>query len=123
MTSMQDLAQQATKLAALDRASKTADAKLKAAKKEISETMRHFGVSSVKSESGKATISLVPTNRLTIDGDALLKTDSDIHAEIRNNSVDLSKFKAFVTAGKISVDLAEQVSKIVVVDQVRVTRL
>jgi hypothetical protein len=119
---MKELATEATELARLDRAAKTATDNLRVAKEKITAMMDEYGVTSVPTSSGKATVTLVDSERLVVDGEALSETDLETYLNIRTYSVDLKKFRAMISAGVLSEATANKVSTIKPVRSVRVSR-
>jgi len=119
---MKELATEATELARLDRSAKTATDNLRVAKEKITAMMDEYGVTSVPTSSGKATVTLVDSERLVVDGEALSETDLETYLNIRTYSVDLKKFRAMISAGVLSEATANKVSTIKPVRSVRVSR-
>lgn len=119
---MKELSTEATELARLDRAAKTATDNLRVAKEKITAMMDEYGVTSVPTSSGKATVTLVDSERLVVDGEALSETDLETYLNIRTYSVDLKKFRAMISAGVLSEATANKVSTIKPVRSVRVSR-
>ena len=114
----------AHEVATLDRASKTADNRLKEAKAVLLAAMDEEGLgrTSVTLPSGRTTVSIVDGERLDVDYEALSDTDPKIASKVRVSKVDLALWRAGITAGIINVDLAASVSKAVPYRQVRVNR-
>jgi hypothetical protein len=112
----------ATEVARLDRAHKTAEAHLKAIKEKMIAAMDEAGATMVYNVSGKATVTLVNGERLSVDYDTLEETDSEIASEIRVRKADLDLFRAAITSGRISTTLANSCSKAISYRQIRVTR-
>jgi hypothetical protein len=112
----------AHEVATLDRASKTAENRLKEAKVVLVAAMDAEGTTSVTLPSGRTTISIVDGERLDVDYEALSETDPKIASKVRVSKVDLALWRAGITAGIINVDLAASVSKAIPYRQVRVNR-
>ena len=112
----------AHEVATLDRASKTAENRLKEAKAVLVAAMDNEETTSVTLPSGLATVSIVDGERLDVDYEALSETDPKIASKVRVSKVDLALWRAGITAGIINVDLAASVSKAVPYRQVRVNR-
>lgn len=119
---MKELSTEATELARLDRSAKTATDNLRVAKEKITAMMDEYGVTSVPTSSGKATVTLVDSERLVVDGEALSETDLETYLNIRTYSVDLKKFRAMISTGVLSEATANKVSTIKPVRSVRVSR-
>ena len=116
------LAELATEVARLDRAAKTADANLKAAKEKLMAGMDEVDIKRIETLTGRAVLTLIDGERLNIDWETLNETDSEIGSKVRAKKADLSQFRAAITAGLITVDLAESVSKVVPYRQIKVSR-
>jgi len=114
----------ASRVAQLDRASKTAENRLKEAKACLVEALEEEGLgrTSVTLPSGRTTVSIVDGERLDVDYEALEQSDPETALKVRASKVDLSLWRAGLTAGIINVDLAASVSKTVPYQQVRVNR-
>lgn len=112
----------ANEVATLDRASKTAENRLKEAKVVLVAAMDAEGTTSVTLPSGRTTISIVDGERLDVDYEALSETDPKIASKVRVSKVDLALWRAGIISGIINVDLAASVSKAVPYRQVRVNR-
>ena len=112
----------AHKVASLDRASKTAENRLKEAKAVLVAAMDNEETTSVTLPSGLATVSIVDGERLDVDWVSLNESDPEIGSKVRVEKADLTLYRAAVTAGLIHVDLAASVSKTVPYRQVRVNR-
>ena len=112
----------AHKVASLDRASKTAENRLKEAKALLVTAMDNEETTSVTLPSGLATVSIVDGERLDVDWVSLNESDPEIGSKVRVEKADLTLYRAAVTAGLIHVDLAASVSKTVPYRQVRVNR-
>ena len=114
----------AHEVATLDRASKTADNRLKEAKAVLLAAMDEEGLgrTSVTLPSGRTTVSIVDGERLDVDWVSLNESDPEIGSKVRVEKADLTLYRAAVTAGLIHVDLAASVSKTVPYRQVRVNR-
>ena len=112
----------ASEVARLDRASKTADKKLKEAKEKLMAFMDEVEITRIETDSGRAMMTLINGERLSIDWETLNETDSEIGSKVRVRKADLDLFRAGVAAGMISTELAESVSKISTYRQVKVTR-
>ena len=112
----------ASKVATLDRASKTAENRLKEAKAILVTAMDNEETTSVTLPSGLATVSIVDGERLDVDWVSLNESDPEIGSKVRVEKADLTLYRAAVTAGLINVDLAASVSKAVPYRQVRVSR-
>ena len=119
---MNTLEHLAHEVASLDRASKTAENRLKEAKAVLVTAMDEEGTTSVTVPSGLATVSIVDGERLDVDYEALSETNPKIASKVRVSKVDLALWRAGITAGIINVDLAASVSKTVPYRQVRVNR-
>jgi len=117
--SLHDLA---AEVARLDRAAKTAEANLKQAKEKMIAAMDEADVDKVVTTSGKATVTLVNGERLSVDYDALENLAPESVSEIRVRKVDLDLFRAAVMSGTIDGSVAEAVSRTATYRQVRVTR-
>ena len=112
----------ASKVATLDRASKTAENRLKEAKAILVTAMDNEETTSVTLPSGLATVSIVDGERLDVDWVSLNESDPEIGSKVRVEKADLTLYRAAVIAGLINVDLAASVSKAVPYRQVRVSR-
>jgi len=112
----------ASKVATLDRASKTAENRLKEAKAILVTAMDNEETTSVTLPSGLATVSIVDGERLDVDWVSLNESDPEIGSKVRVEKADLTLYRAAVTAGLINVDLAASVSKAIPYRQVRVSR-
>ena len=109
-------------VARLDRAVKTAKERLDEAKEKMMAAMDEAEVTKVPTSSGRATITLINGERLDVDYEALEESDPETASKVRASKVDLSLWRAGLTAGIINVDLAASVSKTVPYQQVRVNR-
>ena len=116
------LAKLATEVARLDRAAKTADANLKAAKEKLMAGMDEVDIKRIETLTGRAVLTLIDGERLNIDWETLNETDSEIGSKVRVRKADLDLFRAGVAAGMISTELADSVSKVSTYRQVKVTR-
>ena len=116
------LGELAQELARLDRVAKTAKDRLDEAKGKMMAAMDEIGVTKVPVASGKATITLIDGERLDVDWVALNDIDPQIGSKVRALKVDLSLWRAGITAGIINVDLAASVSKTVPYRQIKVSR-
>ena len=116
------LAKLATEVARLDRAAKTADANLKAAKEKLMAGMDEVDIKRIETLTGRAVLTLIDGERLNIDWETLNETDSEIGSKVRVRKADLDLFRAGVTTGMISTELADSVSKVSPYRQVKVTR-
>ena len=112
----------ANEVARLDRASKTADKKLKEAKEKLMAFMDEVEITRIETDSGRAMMTLINGERLSIDWETLNETDSEIGSKVRVRKADLDLFRAGVAAGMISTELADSVSKVSPYRQVKVTR-
>ena len=112
----------ASEVARLDRASKTADKKLKEAKEKLMAFMDEVEITRIETDSGRAMMTLINGERLSIDWETLNETDSEIGSKVRVRKADLDLFRAGVAAGMISTELADSVSKVSPYRQVKVTR-
>ena len=112
----------ASEVARLDRASKTADKKLKEAKEKLMAFMDEVEITRIETDSGRAMMTLINGERLSIDWETLNETDPEIGSKVRVRKADLDLFRAGVATGMISTELAESVSKISTYRQVKVTR-
>lgn len=112
----------ASEVARLDRASKTADKKLKEAKEKLMAFMDEVEITRIETDSGRAMMTLINGERLSIDWETLNETDPEIGSKVRVRKADLDLFRAGVSTGMISTELAESVSKISTYRQVKVTR-
>ena len=112
----------ANEVARLDRASKTADKKLKEAKEKLMAFMDEVEITRIETDSGRAMRTLINGERLSIDWETLNETDSEIGSKVRVRKADLDLFRAGVATGMISTELADSVSKISTYRQVKVTR-
>ncbi len=112
----------ASEVARLDRASKTADKKLKEAKEKLMAFMDEVEITRIETESGRAMMTLINGERLSIDWETLNETDPEIGSKVRVRKADLDLFRAGVATGMISTELADSVSKISTYRQVKVTR-
>ncbi len=114
----------ASQVAQLDRASKTAENRLKEAKAHLVGALEDEGLgrTSVTLSSGRTTVTIVDGERLDVDYKALEQSDPETALKVRASKVDLSLWRAGLTAGIINVDLAASVSKTVPYQQVRVNR-
>ena len=112
----------ANEVARLDRASKTADKKLKEAKEKLMAFMDEVEITRIETDSGRAMMTLINGERLSIDWEPLNETDSEIGSKVRVRKADLDLFRAGVATGMISTELADSVSKISTYRQVKVTR-
>ena len=114
----------ASRVAQLDRASKTAENRLKEAKACLVGALEDEGLgrTSVTLSSGRTTVTIVDGERLDVDYEALEESDPETASKVRASKVDLSLWRAGLTAGIINVDLAASVSKTVPYQQVRVNR-
>jgi|TARA_Y100001951_G_scaffold85657_1_gene75689 hypothetical protein len=119
---MAELTELATEVARLDRASKTADANLKAAKEKLMGAMDEVDIRRIETLSGRAVLTLIDGERLNIDWETLNETDSNIGSKVRAKKADLDLFRAGIANGMISVELAKSVSKTSTYRQVKVTR-
>ena len=108
--------------ARLDRASKTADKKLKEAKEKLMAFMDEVEITRIETDSGRAMMTLINGERLSIDWETLNETDPEIGSKVRVRKADLDLFRAGVATGMISTELADSVSKISTYRQVKVTR-
>ena len=109
-------------VARLDRAAKTAKDRLDEAKEKMMAAMDEAEVTKVAVPSGRATITLINGERLDVDYEALEEYDQETASKVRASKVDLSLWKAGITAGVINVDLAASVSKVVPYRQIKVSR-
>ena len=116
------LAKLATEVARLDRAAKTADANLKAAKEKLMAGMDEVDIKRIETLTGRAVLTLIDGERLNIDWETLNETDPEIGSKVRVRKADLDLFRAGVATGMISTELADSVSKISTYRQVKVTR-
>ena len=112
----------ASEVARLDRASKTADKKLKEAKEKLMAFMDEVEITRIETDSGRAMMTLINGERLSIDWETLNETDSEIGSKVRAEKADLDLFRSALAAGMISTELAESVSKVSTYRQVKVTR-
>ncbi len=112
----------ASEVARLDRASKTADKNLKEAKEKLMAFMDEVEITRIETESGRAMMTLINGERLSIDWETLNETDPEIGSKVRVRKADLDLFRAGVATGMISTELADSVSKISTYRQVKVTR-
>ena len=112
----------ASEVARLDRASKTADKKLKEAKEKLMAFMDEVEITRIETDSGRAMMTLINGERLSIDWETLNETDPEIGSKVRVRKADLDLFRAGVAAGMISTELADSVSKVSPYRQVKVTR-
>jgi hypothetical protein len=112
----------ASEVARLDRASKTADKKLKEAKEKLMAFMDEVEITRIETDSGRAMMTLINGERLSIDWETLNETDSEIGSKVRVRKADLDLFRAGVATGMISMELADSVSKVSTYRQVKVTR-
>ena len=112
----------ASQVAGLDRAAKTAKDRLDEAKGKMMAAMDEVGVTKVPVPSGKATITLIDGERLDVDYEALEESSPETASKVRALKVDLSLWRAGITAGIINVDLAASVSKTVPYRQIKVSR-
>ena len=112
----------ASEVARLDRASKTADKKLKEAKEKLMAFMDEVEITRIETDSGRAMMTLINGERLSIDWETLNETDSEIGSKVRVRKADLDLFRAGVATGLISTELADSVSKVSTYRQVKVTR-
>ena len=112
----------ASEVARLDRASKTADKNLKEAKEKLMAFMDEGEITRIETESGRAMMTLINGERLSIDWETLNETDPEIGSKVRVRKADLDLFRAGVATGMISTELADSVSKISTYRQVKVTR-
>lgn len=112
----------ASEVAKLDRASKTAKAKLDQAKEKMMAQMDEHDITKFTLDSGRATITLVDAERLDVDYETLNELDSEIGSKVRVEKVDIKLFKAGLEAGLISTDLAKKVSSFTPYRQIKVTR-
>ena len=112
----------ASEVARLDRASKTADKNLKEAKEKLMAFMDEVELTRIETESGRAMMTLINGERLSIDWETLNETDPEIGSKVRVRKADLDLFRAGVATGMISTELADSVSKISTYRQVKVTR-
>ena len=112
----------ASEVARLDRASKTADKKLKEAKEKLMAFMDEVEITRIETESGRAMMTLINGERLSIDWETRNETDPEIGSKVRVRKADLDLFRAGVATGMISTELADSVSKISTYRQVKVTR-
>jgi len=106
----------------LDRVAKTAKDRLDEAKGKMMAAMDEVGVTKVPVPSGKATITLIDGERLDVDYEALEESSPETASKVRALKVDLSLWRAGITAGIINVDLAASVSKTVPYRQIKVSR-
>jgi YbbR domain-containing protein len=116
------LGELAQELARLDRVAKTAKDRLDEAKGKMMAAMDEVGVTKVPVPSGKATITLIDGERLDVDYEALEESSPETASKVRALKVDLSLWRAGITAGIINVDLAASVSKTVPYRQIKVSR-
>ena len=116
------LAKLATEVARLDRAAKTADANLKAAKEKLMAGMDEVDIKRIETLTGRAVLTLIDGERLNIDWETLNETDPEIGSKVRVRKADLDLFRAGVATGMISTELADSVSKVSPYRQVKVTR-
>ena len=112
----------ASQVAGLDRAAKTAKDRLDEAKEKLMAAMDEVDIVKIKTTSGRVTITLVNNERLNIDWVSLNEIDSETASKVRALKVDLSLWRAGITAGIINVDLAASVSKTVPYRQIKVSR-
>ena len=109
-------------VARLDRAAKTAKDRLDEAKEKMMAAMDEADVVKVPTSSGKATITLINGERLDVNYEALEESSPETASKVRAIKVDLSLWRAGITAGIINVDLAASVSKTVPYRQIKVSR-
>jgi len=116
------LAELATEVARLDRAAKTADANLKAAKEKLMAGMDEADIKRTETLTGRAVLTLIDGERLNIDWVSLNETDPEIGSKVRAEKADLDLFRSALAAGMISTELAESVSRVSTYRQVKITR-